>query len=106
MTIVEKNFFFVLALSSSNELHSEKVFFKRFLLSVEKNFTETKQSFRNCVKPDIEQFPKTFLNQTQRKNGGFLLHLFIAIYMFIALAIVCDDYFVPSLYSICKIFIG
>ena len=32
-----------------------------------------------------------------RKRGGLAIHIFIAIYMFIGLAIVCDDYFVPAL---------
>lgn len=58
----------------------------------------------NCVEPDIEQFPKTFFNQNDRLNGAVIFYLLIGMYMFIALAIVCDEYFVPSLESICKVF--
>ena len=32
-----------------------------------------------------------------RQHGGVLLHVIIAVYMFIGLAIVCDEYFVPAL---------
>ena len=32
-----------------------------------------------------------------RRHGGLILHILVATYMFIGLAIVCDDYFVPSL---------
>ena len=51
----------------------------------------------NCTPPAIEQFPEPLMNNHVRKHGGVLLHIFVAIYMFIGLAIVCDDYFVPAL---------
>uniref|UniRef100_W5K3D5 Solute carrier family 24 member 4a n=1 Tax=Astyanax mexicanus TaxID=7994 RepID=W5K3D5_ASTMX len=35
-------------------------------------------------------------------RGAVLLHIFAATYMFLALAIVCDDYFVTSLEKICE----
>ena len=37
------------------------------------------------------------MGNTARKNGGLVIHIFVATYMFIGLAIVCDDYFVPAL---------
>uniref|UniRef100_A0A671Q7S5 Sodium/potassium/calcium exchanger 3-like n=1 Tax=Sinocyclocheilus anshuiensis TaxID=1608454 RepID=A0A671Q7S5_9TELE len=37
-----------------------------------------------------------------RRHGAILLHVFCAVYMFYALAIVCDVYFVPSLEKICE----
>lgn len=48
----------------------------------------------------IHEFPKDIFNKEQRKNGAVCLHALCAIYMFYALAIVCDDYFVPSLEKI------
>ncbi|KAJ3587603.1 hypothetical protein NHX12_011200 [Muraenolepis orangiensis] len=36
----------------------------------------------------------------QRRQGAILLHVLCAVYMFHALAIICDDYFVPSLEKI------
>lgn len=57
----------------------------------------------NCVtsKGAIEEFPKDFFTQEQRLQGGIVVHLLIALYTFALLAVVCDDYFVISLYHIC-----
>ncbi|CAF1098340.1 unnamed protein product, partial [Brachionus calyciflorus] len=60
--------------------------------------------FNNCIRPDIEQFPKTFFSQYDRQHGAILFYLLIGLYMFVALAIICDEYFVPSLETICKAF--
>lgn len=46
------------------------------------------------------EFPEDIFSKEQRKNGAVCLHALCAIYMFYALAIVCDDYFVPSLEKI------
>ena len=57
----------------------------------------------NCVKPSIDEFPNDFMTQHQRKEqGGVVIHFLLAIYMFGALAVVCDGYFVPSLEQITK----
>uniref|UniRef100_A0AAY5EW57 Sodium/calcium exchanger membrane region domain-containing protein n=1 Tax=Electrophorus electricus TaxID=8005 RepID=A0AAY5EW57_ELEEL len=45
-------------------------------------------------------FPEDIFTKEQRRKGAVLLHVLCAIYMFYALAIVCDDYFVPSLEKI------
>ena len=37
------------------------------------------------------------MNNNVRKHGGLIIHILVAIYMFVGLAIVCDDYFVPAL---------
>ncbi|XP_059499912.1 sodium/potassium/calcium exchanger 3-like [Stegostoma tigrinum] len=57
---------------------------------------------RNCTPPGIHEFPSDVFTQEERQNGALLLHVFCAVYMFHALAIVCDHYFVPSLGKICK----
>eukprot|EP00058_Branchiostoma_floridae_P016527 XP_002602015.1 hypothetical protein BRAFLDRAFT_82602 [Branchiostoma floridae] len=51
----------------------------------------------NCTLASIEQFPPDPMPASVRNNGGVLLHVLVAVYMFSAIAIVCDDYFVPSL---------
>lgn len=51
----------------------------------------------NCTPPAIEQFPVPLMDNYYRQHGGLVIHILIAIYMFIGLAIVCDDYFVPAL---------
>ncbi|XP_053179810.1 sodium/potassium/calcium exchanger 3-like [Scomber japonicus] len=45
----------------------------------------------------ISEFPEDIFTPEQRRQGAVLLHVLCAIYMFHALAIVCDVYFVPSL---------
>ncbi|KAK6622447.1 hypothetical protein RUM44_002258 [Polyplax serrata] len=56
----------------------------------------------NCTPPAIEQFPRPLMGPNARRNGGIIIHIFVAVYAFIALAIVCDDYFVSSLDRICE----
>ena len=46
---------------------------------------------------DDPMFPPDVFTDEQRANGGFLLHTIGVLYMFYALALVCDHYFVPSL---------
>ncbi|XP_056662648.1 sodium/potassium/calcium exchanger 2 isoform X2 [Monodelphis domestica] len=42
-------------------------------------------------------YPKDFFSLQERRRGAIILHVLGMIYMFIALAIVCDEFFVPSL---------
>uniref|UniRef100_A0AAZ3PT47 Sodium/calcium exchanger membrane region domain-containing protein n=1 Tax=Oncorhynchus tshawytscha TaxID=74940 RepID=A0AAZ3PT47_ONCTS len=57
---------------------------------------------KNCTEPAINEFPEDVFTTYQRTRGAVLLHIFAALYMFLALAIVCDDYFVTSLEKICE----
>lgn len=55
----------------------------------------------NCVKPSINDFPGDFMTQEHRlMHGGVVVHILLAIYLFVALAFVCDDFFIPSLKEI------
>ncbi|XP_017752270.1 PREDICTED: probable sodium/potassium/calcium exchanger CG1090 [Eufriesea mexicana] len=56
----------------------------------------------NCSPPAIEQFPRPLMGPKARKHGGLIIHILVAIYTFLGLAIVCDDYFVSSLDRICE----
>ncbi|CAH2059625.1 unnamed protein product, partial [Iphiclides podalirius] len=62
----------------------------------------TVHPLRNCTPPAIEQFPQPLMGQTARKHGGLILHILVAVFTFIGLAIVCDEYFVCSLDRICE----
>ncbi|MBN3303292.1 NCKX2 protein, partial [Amia calva] len=42
-------------------------------------------------------YPEDLFSLEERKRGAVVLHMFGMLYMFIALAIVCDEFFVPSL---------
>ena len=55
----------------------------------------------NCTPRAIEQFPNDFMTYEQRINGGVTFHILVSIYIFAALAIICDDYFVSSLEYLC-----
>lgn len=67
---------------------------------------DTRGSYRpkryNCTPPAIDQFPPPLLPRSFREHGGLILHILIAIFTFLGLAIVCDDYFVSSLDRICE----
>ncbi|XP_060599008.1 sodium/potassium/calcium exchanger 2-like isoform X2 [Ruditapes philippinarum] len=43
------------------------------------------------------QYPPDAFSLEQRRDGAVILHVICLIYMFVALAIVCDEFFVPSL---------
>lgn len=49
------------------------------------------------VHEKIPLFPKDFFTLEQRRHGAVIFHIFGVIYMFVALAVVCDEFFVPSL---------
>ncbi|XP_001849429.2 probable sodium/potassium/calcium exchanger CG1090 [Culex quinquefasciatus] len=56
----------------------------------------------NCTPPAIEQFPRPLMGPYIRRHGGLVLHVLVAMFTFLGLAIVCDDYFVSSLDRICE----
>ncbi|KYM99224.1 Sodium/potassium/calcium exchanger 3 [Cyphomyrmex costatus] len=56
----------------------------------------------NCTPPAIKEFPSDGFTRQQRQAGFIIIHFVIAIYLFLLLAIVCDDYFVPSIKKICE----
>ncbi|KAG8006221.1 Sodium/potassium/calcium exchanger 2 [Nibea albiflora] len=43
------------------------------------------------------EYPQDIFTLQERRQGAVVLHMFGMIYMFIALAIVCDEFFVPAL---------
>ena len=48
-------------------------------------------------KADDDLFPKDLFSKDQLKHGAVILHIIGIVYMFYALALVCDEFFVPSL---------
>lgn len=57
---------------------------------------------KNCSQPAIHEFPEDIFTNNERKSGAVLLHIVATLYMFLALAITCDEYFVTSLEKICE----
>ena len=58
-------------------------------------------SFRKLLQSNDSQssgqYPPDVFSLEQRKQGAVVLHIIGMIYMFVALAIVCDEFFVPAL---------
>ncbi|XP_077174267.1 sodium/potassium/calcium exchanger 5 isoform X2 [Paroedura picta] len=50
-----------------------------------------------CVASPASEFPGGFFTQQQREDGGIIIYFIIILYMFLAVSIVCSDYFLPSL---------
>nr|CDS29474.1 sodium:potassium:calcium exchanger [Hymenolepis microstoma] len=61
------------------------------------------KSRNNCTPLALENFPRDQFTQKQRRSGLVILHILAAAYMFLALAIVCDEYFIPCLEVICDV---
>ncbi|CAG2238792.1 Probable sodium/potassium/calcium exchanger CG1090,Sodium/potassium/calcium exchanger 1,Sodium/potassium/calcium exchanger 3,Sodium/potassium/calcium exchanger 4 [Mytilus edulis] len=60
-------------------------------------------SLPNCTPRAITQFPHGMFTQEQRVHGAVVINILIAVYMFLGFAIICDDYFVPSLEIMCDV---
>ena len=69
-----------------------------------RRLSETEPDLKEKCKPAkgaVDEFPPDFMTQEQRYKGGIIFHVTVTFYMFGLLAVVCDDYFVLSLYHIC-----
>ena len=49
-----------------------------------------------------DEFPNDLFSLEQKRQGAVILHVLGTLYMFAALAIVCDEFFVPALEVIGK----
>ena len=59
--------------------------------------TTTTKTTTNATKEAPSLYPPELFTDSQKRNGGFLLYVLCLFYMFCALAIVCDEFFVPAL---------
>lgn len=50
-----------------------------------------------CTPEAYLEFPRDLIGNKWRARGGVLVHLCVVCYMFYALALVCERYFMPSL---------
>ncbi|XP_018579778.1 sodium/potassium/calcium exchanger 3 isoform X2 [Anoplophora glabripennis] len=55
----------------------------------------------NCTPPAIDDFPKDLFSEEERQGGAVIVHILISLYLFVALAVVCDKFFVPAVDKIC-----
>lgn len=56
----------------------------------------------NCTPPAIDDFPPDLFTRQQRQGGAVIFHIAVSLYLFLALAVVCDKYFVPAVEKICQ----
>ncbi|CAM5087587.1 unnamed protein product [Natator depressus] len=49
------------------------------------------------IPPSHGEYPQDLFSLEERRKGWVILHIFGMMYVFVALAIVCDEYFVPAL---------
>ncbi|KAL9930940.1 solute carrier family 24 member Nckx30C isoform 3-T7 [Glossina fuscipes fuscipes] len=63
--------------------------------NVYKDENQTRHDNETVIKTPL--FPKDLFTKEQLENGAVVCHILGVIYMFVALAIVCDEFFVPSL---------
>ena len=61
------------------------------------NFIHRTLLATNATTKQKSNYPEDIFSLQQRRSGAVLLHVIGMIYMFVALAIVCDEFFVPSL---------
>ncbi|XP_053356657.1 sodium/potassium/calcium exchanger 5 [Clarias gariepinus] len=50
-----------------------------------------------CVPPQSSEFPPGFFTEQERRDGGVVIYFIIIFYMLLAISVVCDEYFLPSL---------
>lgn len=55
------------------------------------------RTYDNATDVKRPLFPEDLFTNDQRRRGAVILHILGVVYMFVALAIVCDEFFVPSL---------
>ncbi|XP_037106711.1 sodium/potassium/calcium exchanger 3-like isoform X1 [Syngnathus acus] len=88
--------------SNHSSSHHERWEGRKLLQEIDNSSTVEMTIENNCTSPALHEFPRDLFTNKERTEGAVALHVLCTIYMFCALAMVCDDYFVPSLEKICE----
>lgn len=79
----------------------ERYKIRRILSVVNDNETDevdnTTANATTSTATDDRQFPTDLFSLEQKRRGAVILHIVGVLYMFVALAIVCDEFFIPAL---------
>uniref|UniRef100_A0A1I8I2R8 Na_Ca_ex domain-containing protein n=1 Tax=Macrostomum lignano TaxID=282301 RepID=A0A1I8I2R8_9PLAT len=59
-------------------------------------------SSESCTPRTVEAYPPDLFTLAQKQSGAILIHAFVSAWLFVALAIVCDNYFLASLEVVCE----
>nr|CAD7444878.1 unnamed protein product [Timema bartmani] len=55
-----------------------------------------------CTPKDSDEFPGDIFTTEQKEHGAIILHIIGGIYAFTMIALICRDYFLPSVHCICE----
>ena len=73
----------------------------RRILSIGINSTDevdnATSNLTEVTETESRQFPTDLFSLEQKRRGAVILHIVGVLYMFVALAIVCDEFFIPAL---------
>lgn len=92
--------------ASSLDSHTPEHMHQRTLLDIKEqnqngtsgSLISAKYRVDNSTKERVKgEYPEDLFSLEERRRGAVILHILGMIYMFIALALVCDEFFVPSL---------
>ena len=80
-------------------VYSKQFIHQRRLLVTPSNHSWNQQQIKenNSTDENRHYWPDDLFSLESRRRGAVLLHIAGVIYMFVALAVVCDEFFVPSL---------
>jgi len=89
---------------SDHPLFTSRRTARRNSLTSQRHLLAANDSEKPCTYSSgaVEEFPTDLFTQKEREKGAILLHIITLFYTFGLLAVVCDDYFVLSLYHICS----
>ncbi|CAI6351467.1 unnamed protein product [Macrosiphum euphorbiae] len=65
------------------------------------NFKNSSPTSCDNIHRSIDEFPRDFFTEEQRRHGAVIVHLILAFYGFLFITFVCQDYFLPSVLYIC-----
>jgi len=67
------------------------------------DLSTTRNAIRMCELPEIAGvYPPNIFTYDQKLDGAIFFHIMIIVFMFIGIAIVCDEFFEPALAEICE----
>jgi len=82
---------------SPSPLNEMEIDLERPLITVARSQRILLEATSTNVTEKNSNFPPDLFTEEQRKQGAIVLHICGLIYMFVALAIVCDEFFIPAL---------
>jgi hypothetical protein len=59
-------------------------------------------SIKNCSIPSAADFPGDLFSIEARRHGAVFIHFVVSVYLFYAVLLVCDEYFIPAVECICR----